>query len=129
MTTTTELDRFIVELYAHLADRPAFDARLADDVTVWETPWPVLMHGIAELDELRGPAADPEERRRSMPSVVPTRIVTSDYGDTGVIRYVLEVRPVADGPLIEVVRVTDVVRRDPDGWRIVHHHAQDMPVE
>ncbi|MFB8187901.1 nuclear transport factor 2 family protein [Microbacterium sp. NPDC055988] len=129
MTTTAELERFIVALYEDLADRAAFDARLADDVTVWETPWPTLMHGIAELDELRGPAADPEERRRTLPSVVPTGIVTNDFGDTGVIRYVLEVRPAAGGPLVEVVRVTDVVRRDADGWRIVHHHAQDMPVE
>ncbi|MEU4015153.1 nuclear transport factor 2 family protein [Microbacterium sp. NPDC028030] len=128
MTTQTDLERFVLDLYRDLADRAAFDARLAADVTVWETPWPTLMHGIAELDELRGPAVSPEERRASLPRVVPTRIVTSDFGDTGVIRYELEVRPADDDRLIERVRVTDVVRRDEGGWRIVHHHAQDMPV-
>lgn len=128
MTTPTDLESFVLDLYRDLADRAAFDERLAPDVTVWETPWPTLMHGIDELDELRGPAVPPEERRASLPRVVPTRIVTSDFGDTGVIRYVLEVRPADDERLIELVRVTDVVRRDGEGWRIVHHHAQDMPV-
>jgi len=129
MTTSPDLERFIVDLYRDLADRSAFDARLAADVTVWETPWPALMRGIVELDELRGPAVAPEERAKTLPSVVPTRIVADDFGDTGVIRYVLEVRPAVGEPLVEVVRVTDVVRKDTAGWRIVHHHAQDMPVE
>jgi ketosteroid isomerase-like protein len=30
------------------------------------------------------------------------------------------------GPAVETTRVTDVLRRRPDGWRIVHHHAEQM---
>ncbi|MEV8253382.1 nuclear transport factor 2 family protein [Rhodoglobus sp. NPDC076762] len=124
-----ELHDFVVELYRGLGDRAAFDARLHPDVTVWESADARLLHGIAELDELRGPAIAPADRATPLPSVVPVEIVADNWGETGLIRYVLEVRPSADEPLIERVRVTDVLRKSEAGWSIVHHHAQDLGLD
>lgn len=130
MTTEhSDLHDFVVGLYRDLGDRAAFDTRLAPDLTVWETPRPNLMRGIAELDELRGPAIPAADRATPLPDVAPVDIVTDAWGDTGLIRYVLEVRDPATGDLIEQVRVTDVVRSHDDGWRIVHHHAQDLSAQ
>ncbi|WP_431277848.1 DUF885 family protein [Leifsonia poae] len=121
-----ELHEFIEELYAHLADRAAFDERLHPDVTVWETADPRLLRGIVELDELRGPAIAPEKRTSPLPLVEPVDVVADRWGDTGVIRYRLEVRASVGEPIGELVRVTDVVRRGDSGWQIVHHHATDI---
>ena len=34
------------------------------------------------------------------------------------------------GPVIEmVIRVTHVLRREPDGWRLVHRHADFPPTD
>lgn len=131
MTTTdssgaTEIHDTIVSLYLALGDREAFDARLDPKITVWESADARLLRGIEQLNELRGPAIPLAERTTPLPLVVPTDILADAWGDTGVVRYILEVREVEDGPLIETVRVTDVMRRDERGWRIVHHHAQDL---
>ncbi|MDN4614590.1 DUF4440 domain-containing protein [Leifsonia sp. F6_8S_P_1B] len=127
MTDAQTLHDFVVALYRDLGDRAAFDTRLDPDVTVWETPRPQLMRGIAELDELRGPAVPPAERTEPLPLVTPVDIVADAFGETGIVRYVLEVRAPESGGLLETVRVTDVVRRGGSaGWLIVHHHAQDL---
>lgn len=125
-TDTGELRLFVEDLYAHLGDRAAFDARLHPEVTVWESADPRLLRGIAQLDELRGPAIAAEQRTTPLPLVEPVGIVADRWGDTGVVRYLLEVRPSTGAPVSELVRVTDVVRHDEFGWRIVHHHATDI---
>src|SRR5262249_35580367 len=117
---------FVEDLYAHLGDRAAFDARLHPEVTVWESADPRLLRGIAQLDELRGPAVAPEERTTPLPLVEPVEIVADRWGDTRVVRYLLDVRAPPAQPVSERVRATDVVRRDDSGWRIVHHHATDI---
>lgn len=121
-----ELIDTIETLYRGLGDRVAFDRRLDPGVTVWESADPRLLRGIAELDELRGPAIPAAARTVPLPLVVPTNIVSDAWGDTGVVRYVLEVRADEHAAVSEHVRVTDVLRRNADGWRIVHHHAQDL---
>ena len=126
ITGAQELVDTIEALYQGLGDREAFDRRLHPTVTVWETADPRLLRGIAELDELRGPAIPVAARTAPLPIVTPTHIVSDAWGDTGVVRYVLEVRADERSPVTETVRVTDVLRRDEHGWRIVHHHAQDL---
>lgn len=121
-----ELIDTIETLYRGLGDRAAFDRRLDPNVTVWESADPRLLRGISELDELRGPAVPAAARTVPLPIVVPTNIVSDAWGDTGIVRYVLEVRAHEEAAVTEYVRVTDVLRRDADGWRIVHHHAQDL---
>lgn len=125
-TGACEIVETIEDLYRRLGDRAAFDRRLDPRVTVWESAAPRLLRGIAELDELRGPAIAEADRLEPLPLVVPTELIGEAWGDTGIARYVLEVRAQADAPILELVRVTDVLRRDDRGWRIVHHHAQDL---
>jgi len=124
--SSTALHDFVVELYRGLGDRAAFDARLHPDVTVWESADPRLLCGINQLDELRGPAVAEVDRKAPLPSVVPVDIVAENWGETGLIRYVLEVRSSVGEPLIDRVRVTDVLRKSDSIWAIVHHHAQDL---
>lgn len=124
--SVAELHDFVVELYRGLGDRAAFDARLHPDVTVWESADVRLLRGIGQLDELRGPAIAEADRETSLPSVAPVEIVADNWGETGLIRYVLEVRPSLGEPLIDRVRVTDVLCKSDAGWVIVHHHAQDL---
>ncbi|WP_223692930.1 YybH family protein [Leifsonia poae] len=122
-----DLEHFLLTLYRNLGDRAAFDASLDPELTVWESADPRLLRGLGELDELRGPAVPVAERTSPLPHVRPVDLVTESWGDTGLIRAVLEVRDDEHGPVIERVRMTDVVRRSADGrWRIVHHHAQDL---
>lgn len=123
-----ELAQFVVDLYRNLGDRTAFDTALDANVTVWESADTRLLRGIDQLNELRGPAVAASERTSPLPCVTPTEIETDHWGDTGLIRYVLEVRESAGSAILETVRVTDVVRRSDRGWQIVHHHAQDLPV-
>ncbi|WP_255560089.1 nuclear transport factor 2 family protein [Salinibacterium sp. M195] len=127
--SSAELHDFVVALYEGLGDRAAFDERLHPVVTVWESADPRLLRGIDQLDELRGPAAAENDRETPLPSVVPVDIVAENWGETGLIRYVLEVRPSIAEPLIDRVRVTDVLRKSDAGWKIVHHHAQDLGPE
>jgi hypothetical protein len=122
-----EIREQIESMYRALGDRVAFDRGLDAEITVWESADPRLLRGIAELNELRGPFVPEAERTSPVPHVVPTQIVSEAWGETGLIRYVLEVSAAPGEPVFERVRVTDVLRRGDDGaWRIVHHHAQDL---
>lgn len=117
----------ILDMYRNLGNRAGFDKHLAPDLTVWESADPRMLRGIAQLDELRGPAIAPEERATPLPMVEPTQISVDAWSDAGVARYLLEVRDNATGDLLEEVRVTDVLRRQDDGvWQVIHHHAQDL---
>ncbi|GAA3514963.1 nuclear transport factor 2 family protein [Actinocatenispora rupis] len=109
----------ITDLYACLGDRTRFDAHLDPELTVWESDADRLLTGLAELTALR------DRRTPDGPaplSVAPEALRTEQWGDTGLARYVLRARH--DARDDELFRVTDVLRRYGDGWRIVHHHAE-----
>ncbi|MEV6521753.1 nuclear transport factor 2 family protein [Longispora sp. NPDC051575] len=121
MTEPTIADT-VHALYRALGDRPAFDAHLHPDLTMWETDAPDLLRGLADLDALRdrrAPAVD------AVPpvSVAPEDLLIEEWDDTGLARYVL--RAAYAGRPDTLFRVTDVFRRDGSGWRIVHHHAEE----
>ncbi|WP_406070423.1 nuclear transport factor 2 family protein [Micromonospora sp. NBC_01638] len=120
--TTDQLTTTITDLYRSLGDRPAFDARLHPDVTIWESDADELLSGLAALDDLR----DRRATRASGPApvaVAPEQLRAEAWGDTGLVRYVLRARYAVDRP-DECFRVTDVLRREGTTWRIVHHHAE-----
>jgi ketosteroid isomerase-like protein len=50
------------------------------------------------------------------------------WGDTAIFAYVLRIVS-ADKKYAGITRITDVLRRGDDQWRIVHHHAQDRDVD
>ncbi|GAB3932691.1 nuclear transport factor 2 family protein [Micromonospora vulcania] len=120
--TTDELTTLISDLYRSLGDRPAFDAYLHPDLTIWESDADALLSGLAALDDLR-------DRRATAASgpppvaVAPEQFRADAWEDTGLVRYVLRARYGGDRP-DECFRVTDVLRREGATWRIVHHHAE-----
>jgi len=125
-----EIADVITDMYASLGDREAFDRHLDPTITIWETDAESMLVGLGELDRLRDAraataASDPTEP----PHVAPERIRTDAFGDAAVTRYILRVRygdpqTADDGTADTCFRVTDVLRRRPTGWRIVHHHSE-----
>ncbi|GAB2621255.1 nuclear transport factor 2 family protein [Pseudactinotalea suaedae] len=111
----------IRSLYRALGDRPAFDAHLHPEITIWESDAPALL-SLAELDALRDQRAAAGSRGPAPAWVRPEQIRVDRWEDSAVVRFVL--RAHVDGGEDETFRVTDVLRRDEAGWRIVHHHAE-----
>ncbi len=123
--STDDLAQVITSMYRALGDRPAFDAHLHPALTIWESDAPELLHGLPSLDALRDRRA---AARSGAPvagtvTVAPEQLLTESWGETGLARYLLRAVH-ADGSRDDVFRVTDVLRRDETGWRIVHHHAE-----
>lgn len=108
-------------LYRDRGDRQVFDEGFDPQATVWESDVEGLLTGTAELDKLRG-----ERAGRAAESVVPEDIRTDVWGDTAVARYVLRVGYGDGASPDSCFRVTDVLRNDGAGWRVVHHHAEAM---
>jgi hypothetical protein len=113
----------IRDMYAAFldGDRARFDRHLDPATTTWESHLPRL-YDRAELDTYR------DGRPASEPAVADLRVEPQQvdvWDDVAVARYLLLVTGSA-GAAVETTRVTDVLRRRPDGWRIVHHHAELM---
>ena len=100
-------------------DRARFDSHLDPGTTTWESHLPRLFTR-ADLDafrDARGPSAGPAVVGLE---VQPQR--AEAWGETALAAYLLVAS--FDGAPRQVTRVTDLLRLGPDGWRIVHHHAQ-----
>jgi ketosteroid isomerase-like protein len=113
----------IRDMYAAFlaGDRARFDSHLDPTTTTWETHLPRLFDR-AELDDYRA------RRLASDSSVAELRVEPQQvdvWDDVAVARYLLLVAG-STGADPETTRVTDVLRRRTDGWRIVHHHAEQM---
>ncbi|OZM76929.1 DUF4440 domain-containing protein [Pseudonocardia sp. MH-G8] len=102
-------------------DRARFDRHLDPTTTTWETHLPRLLDR-AELDTYRD-RRPPANSTVAELRVEPQRVDV--WEDVAVVRYLLLVAA-STGAAVETTRVTDVLRRRADGWRIVHHHAEQM---
>ncbi|MET7397786.1 nuclear transport factor 2 family protein [Dactylosporangium sp. NPDC005572] len=124
--TADEIAAAIDDMYAAFlaGDRGRFDAHLDPDVTTWESHLPGPLRTRAELDEYRD-RRDAAGRRPLLAELVARAKRIDVWGDVGVARYELHSRAEDQRPeQVSVTRVTDVLRRTGDGWRIVHHHAE-----
>ncbi|HTJ31734.1 MAG TPA: nuclear transport factor 2 family protein [Dactylosporangium sp.] len=119
---TTEIAAAIDDMYAAFlaGDRDRFDAHLDADVTTWETHLPGPLRTRAELDAYRDRRDSAGQRPRLAELSAHAKRIDV-FGDVGVARYELHARAEDE---VSVTRVTDVLRRTGDGWRIVHHHAE-----
>ncbi|KQQ05756.1 MULTISPECIES: YybH family protein [unclassified Rathayibacter] len=108
-------------------DRSRFDRHLHDSTTTWESHLPRL-YSRAELDAFRDARSAGERPAVAELRVEPRRVEV--WGATALAAYLLVVVPPGGGEP-ESTRITDVLRREEDGWRIVHHHAVacDVPDE
>jgi ketosteroid isomerase-like protein len=122
VTARGEIADAIDDMYAAFlaGDRGRFDAHLDADVTTWETHLPGPLRTRAELDEYRD-QRDAAGRRPVLAEMAARAKRIDVWGDVGVARYELHCRGDDE---VSVTRVTDVLRRTGDGWRIVHHHAE-----
>ncbi|QCB92688.1 nuclear transport factor 2 family protein [Cellulomonas shaoxiangyii] len=118
-----EVVAHIASLYDALGDRPRFDAHLDPDVLMWESDAPGVLRGLRALDALRDVRRERASDGPRPVSVAPEVVAADAWGDTGVVRYELRARYEGATP-DEVYRVTDVLRRGGEGWRIVHHHSE-----
>ncbi|WP_420112073.1 nuclear transport factor 2 family protein [Pseudactinotalea sp.] len=124
MSTDPSLDEVagtLRSLYRALGDRPAFDAHLHPAITIWESDAATLLT-LPELDALRDQRAERSVSGAAPAWVRPEQIRVDRWDDTAVARFVL--RAHREGGVDETFRVTDVLRRGEQGWRIVHHHAE-----
>lgn len=113
-------------LYATYPDAQSFDRHLHPDITIWESDQPGPWMGLTELAELRTQrrvlSAGSETPRLSVERLLVDRW-GGEPGGAAVARYVL--RADTAESIVEF-RVTDVWNRGPDGWQIVHHHAEQI---
>ncbi|QHC60164.1 nuclear transport factor 2 family protein [Rathayibacter sp. VKM Ac-2760] len=99
-------------------DRARFDRHLHESTTTWESHLPRL-YSRAELDDYRDGRTPAERGEVAELRIEPRRVEV--WGGTALAAYLLIVVPA--GAAVEAMRITDVLRREADGWRIVHHHA------
>jgi hypothetical protein len=110
-------------MYASYGDPAAFDSHLHPEITIWESDQPGPLLGLAELDRLRGTRAAGTEPR---PELLVEDLVVDRWDDVAAVaRYVLRARA---GTAETTFRVTDVCDLFEGGWRIVHHHAEQLQV-
>ncbi|MFV2018380.1 nuclear transport factor 2 family protein [Micromonospora sp. LOL_023] len=121
---TAEIAAGIDDMYdAFLAgDRARFDQHLHAELTTWETHLPGPLRTRDQLDAYRA-QRDSAGARPQLDRLAPQELRVDVWGDTALARYVLVAVPAGGGPA-EHSRVTDVLRRTADGWRIVHHHCE-----
>jgi hypothetical protein len=115
----------IVQLYRALGDRPAFDRHLHEAITIWESDADAMLHGTAELDDLRDQRAAGADADAPV-VVAPESLKIDVWGDTAVARYVLTAVYDDDAAQDKSFRVTDVLRRTDERWLIVHHHSEAL---
>lgn len=106
-------------------DRQRFDTHLDEELTAWESHLPRLLdrQGLDSYRDRRTP--DQVPRLAELRIVDPAIDV---WGDRALARYELVSVPVDEHERVEVRRVTDVLRRTNQGWRIIHHHAERVKV-
>lgn len=125
--TVGDVESAVRHMYAALGDPAGFDRFLHDDITIWESDQPGSRIGLAELQTLRQRrSAAAQEAEATRPRIEVADLLVDRWGEiAAVARYVL--RALTDLG-VEEFRVTDVWNHDQQGWRIVHHHAEAVPV-
>jgi ketosteroid isomerase-like protein len=121
----------VQQMYAAYTDgdRAGIDACLDPCATVWDSATDQLLHGKADLDQVRDarptPGSGPVEAGLST-----SEPVVDVHGPLALVRYWLRVdfadEALSGRPLTpELVRNTAVLRRGDDGrWLIVHLHEE-----
>lgn len=117
--------RSIFESFAARSEA-GIETRLADDCTVWDVFEPELINGRAERDAFhRRDRAQSEARGPFSWELIPLQ--ASVFGEIAIARYYLDFEYQPPGAAAGRVRITDVLRRAPGGWQIIHHHEGLSP--
>ena len=106
-------------------DAGAIDTVLDEHVTIWNHDHAPLMVGVADLDAVRAARVDTPSTGPAVASLSARDVLVDGAGEVAWCRHLLDVG-YADGTA-STARVTDVLRRVDGGWRICHHHEQELP--
>ncbi len=123
-----EIWKLIQGVFASFAGRDVqgMEDLLHEDCTLWDLFEPELIEGARERvafherDKTQSMA-----RGRLSISIDPLKLDV--YNEVAVARYWLEFRYQPPNATSGRVRITDVLLRTPNGWRIVHHHEGMAP--
>ena len=126
--TAGDVESAVRQMYAGLGHPEQFDRFLHPDITIWESDQPGARIGLTELQTLRQKrSAAAKKAESSLPQIEIDDLLVDRWGDVAAVaRYVLRARTDHG---VEEFRVTDVWDHDRQGWRIVHHHAEAVPVD
>jgi hypothetical protein len=114
----------VKQMYASYGDPARFDSHLHPEITIWESDQPGRLIGLAELDRLRGNRVAVTEPR---PQLLVEDLLVDRWDDVAAVaRYVLRARTASADTTF---RVTDVCDLFEGGWRIVHHHAEQLQAD
>jgi ketosteroid isomerase-like protein len=127
-TEAHAVEAIVRDVYAAFAEHdPArIEAVQDENCTVWDVFTADLIVGRSglaafhEKDQAQSIARGPLSFRLS-------DFHTDVWSDTAVVRYLVHFSYEPPRALSGTVRTTDVFRRFPDGWRIVHHHEGLRP--
>ena len=99
---------------------------LHDDCTLWDLFEPELIVGKEEREAFHERDKTQSMARGSL-SITIDPLKLDVYDDVAVARYWLEFTYKPPNATSGRVRITDVLLRTPNGWRIVHHHEGMEP--
>jgi ketosteroid isomerase-like protein len=124
-----EIKHLIASIFASFAagNVNGIDDCLDDSATIWDVFTPDLIVGKAARDEFH--ARDRAQMRARGPLHLGVGPAIVDVrGDVAWARYLVTFYYEPPGETSGTVRVTDVLVRRDDGWRVVHHHEGLAPV-
>jgi ketosteroid isomerase-like protein len=127
-TPVEEIQRLIDTVYASFVDGDVrgIENCLDDSATVWDVFTPDLIVGTAQRHDFHARDRAQMLARGPLHLKVGTALVDV-RGDVAWARYVVDFRYEPPGEMRGQVRVTDVLVRRADGWRVVHHHEGLVP--
>jgi ketosteroid isomerase-like protein len=110
------------------AHRPdGIEAALDPNCTVWDVFLPELIHGQAERERYHA-ADQAQSQARGKLSYEITEPLVDIWGEVGLARYYLTFTYEPPNATSGRVRISSVLHRVDDRWRVVHHHEGIVPL-
>lgn len=117
--------RAMFEAFANHSE-DGVESAVDPDCTIWDVFLPGLIQGQAERDAFHKAAREQAMARGPLKQRVEI-LKTDVWGDFAVVRYLVPFEYAPPNPVSGVARVSSVMRRNDQGWRVVHQHEDMTP--